>query len=186
MKGEAAARNRLGGLERRVLDQQPELLPKLWQVSTKVRQLLEEAHFDGLLKQSPREIRALLDAPHDPDPDGGAVIRGGLRAEAWEADPQFERDDGARFNFEITLLYPPNEANARRLVSYHCNIAFQDGRHPVMVRLDYVKLGGVESNATIPLRCHTHPGTPKMTVPSPVLSPLELLDVVLRHHLRES
>ena len=74
------------------------------------------------------------------------------------------------------------------LISYHCNLAFPEGQVPAFVRFDlneakFLTEAPRDAIAS-PLLCHSHPGHGHMTVPSLVMSPLEVLDVIFRGHLR--
>jgi hypothetical protein len=107
-----------------------------------------------------------------------------------EGNNQIERNDGARFNFTIQVGYPARLARRKEpeIISYHFNMAFREGHQPLFIRFDlneanFVK-GGVREAVHSPLLCHMHPGHGKMTVPSMVLSPQEVLDILLRGHLR--
>lgn len=184
MKGETAARQRLEALEARVSQLAVPMPSKYWQLRDEMRQMLENAHADGLLKQAVREIRPLYKTT-DPDPRGFVVINGGKRTETWDADDQFARDDDARFNFTVVARYA--RAADPELIAYHFNLAFPGSHTPGFVRFDCNEAHFADANrdaAQSPLRCHTHPGHSHMTVPSPILSPLEILDLILRHHLR--
>ena len=184
MKGEKAARARLEALEARVAEMTVPLPPKSWQLRDGMRQTLENAHTDRLLKQAVHDIKPLYTST-EPDPRGVMMITGGKRAETWDAADQFERDDGARFNFVVVARYLKDAAP--ELIAYHFNLAFPGIHAPAFVRFDCneAEFADVARNAArSPLRCHSHPGHAQMTVPSPVLSPLEILDLLLRHHLR--
>lgn len=125
-----------------------------------------------------------------PDEKGVATIAGGDRHEVWEGSNQIERDDGARFNFVVQVGYPMGlvSRKAPEIISYHFNLSFEDRRHPAFVRFDLNDAKFitevVRDAAYSPLLCHSHPGHGAMTVPSPVLSPQEVLDILLRGHLR--
>lgn len=184
MNGEDAARRRLEALEARIRLQAVPMPPSSWELRDEMRQTLENAHFAGLLTQTVRQIGALYKSTK-PDARGVMVITGGARAETWNVGDQFARDDDARFNFVVVARYA--KAATPELIAYHFNLAFPDNRVPAFVRFDCneAHFASADRNAArSPLQCHTHPGHPHMTVPSPVLSPMEILDVLLRSHLR--
>lgn len=184
MKGETAARQRLEALEARIVKPVVPMPPSYWQLRDEMRQTLENAHAEGLLKQAVHQIKPLYKII-GPDTRGVMVITGGKRAETWAADEQFARDDDARFNFAVVARYA--KAADPELIAYHFNLAFPVGHAPGFVRFDCNEAHFADASrdaSRSPLRCHTHPGHPDMTVPSPVLSPLEVLDLILRHHLR--
>jgi hypothetical protein len=91
----------------------------------------------------------------------------------------------ARFNFVVVARYAKHAAP--ELIAYHFNLAFPGIHVPAFVRFDCNEAhfaSAARNAARSPLQCHTHPGHAHMTVPSPVLSPMEILDIVLRNHLR--
>lgn len=184
MKGEVSARARLEALEARILVPVVPMPPTPWQLRDEMRQTLENAHAEGLLQQATHQIKLLYRCT-EPDARGVLVITGGKRAETWGADEQFARNDGARFNFVVVARYA--KATVPELIAYHFNLAFPDAHAPAFVRFDCNEAQFADASrnaARSPLRCHTHPGHAQMTVPSPVLSPLEVLDILLRQHLR--
>lgn len=185
MRGVESARQRLAALEKRLLVTIPQLPPYFWQLRENIRQVLENASQEGLLRQSMADIKKPLFSSMKPDNLGAAVISGGIRAETWAEGGQFERNDGARFNFSIVVSYPKKKDPT--LTAYHFNLAFAGIHSPIFVRFDLNegKFVTPERNTTqSPLLCHSHPGHGDMTVPSPVLSPEEILDIILREHLR--
>lgn len=184
MRGYDAARKRLLALEERIGGPAVPLPPTFWQLRDEMRQTLENAHSEGLLLQAPRQI-GLLYKVTPPDSRGTVLIDGGKRAEAWGAEDQLERNDRARFNFAVVVRY--SKGFAPELISYHFNLSFEAGHAPSFVRFDYNDAAFANASrdpVRSPLRCHSHPGHASMTVPSPVLSPVETLDILLRHHLR--
>lgn len=191
MNGHQAARDRLVALEQRISAIYPVLPPAFWELRQNIRRVLEQAHMDGCLKQPSKDIRPPLYQSKEPDGYGVAVITGGRRSETWADGGQFERDDGARFNFSIVVSYQESKPNeppkAPSLIAYHFNLAFPDNRVPAFVRFDLneAKFASESRDAArSPLLCHSHPGHSDMTVPSPILAPEEVLDVILRMHLR--
>ena len=76
----------------------------------------------------------------------------------------------------------------RLLPSHNLNLAFPNNQTPTFVRFDLNEAAfavtGTRSAARSPLLCHVHPGHGHKTMPSPILSPQEVLDLVLRGHLR--
>jgi hypothetical protein len=133
VKSETAARTRLEALEARVSGLVVPMPSKYWQLRDELRQMLENAHKHGLLKQAVREIKPLYKCIA-PDSHGVALINGGKRTEVWDAADQFARDDGARFNFSVVARYA--EAAAPELIAYHFNLAFPGTHAPGFVRFD--------------------------------------------------
>ena len=184
MKGEAAARQRLEALETRVSQLAVPMPSTYWKLRDEMRQMLENAYAEGLLKQAVHQIKLLYKST-EPDAHGVMMISGGKRTEIWDAGDQFARDDDARFNFTVVARYA--KAAAPELIAYHFNLAFPNTHAPSFVRFDCneAHFADASRNASMsPLRCHTHPGHSRMTVPSPFLSPVEILEIILRHHLR--
>ena len=184
MRGDDAARRRLEALEARIVQPTVPLPAKYWELRDEMRRTLENANTEGLLQQSMKQIKLLYKST-EPDALGVMVITGGKRAETWNVDDQFARDDDARFNFSVVCRYA--RGAQPELVAYHFNLAFPGAHAPAFVRFDCNEAHFADASrnaARSPLRCHTHPGHAQMTAPSPVLSPIEILDIILRQHLR--
>ena len=184
MKGDAAARERLELLETRIGQLVVPMPSAYWKLRDEMRQMLENAHAEGFLKQAVHQIRPLYKCT-EPDARGVIMISGGKRTERWDTAEQFARDDDARFNFTVVARYA--KAADPELIAYHFNLAFPGNHVPGFVRFDCNEAHFADAfrDASLsPLRCHVHPGHSRMTVPSPLLSPLEILDLILRHHLR--
>ena len=171
MKGETAARQRLEALETRISQLVVPMPSAYWKLRDEMRQMLENAHAEGLLKQAVHQIRPLYKST-EPDARGVIIISGGKHTEMWNADDQFARDDDARFNFAVVARYAKDAAP--ELIAYHFNLAFPASHAPGFVRFDCNEAHFADAfrNASLsPLRCHSHPGHSRMTVPSPLLSP---------------
>jgi hypothetical protein len=186
-KSDRDARQRLLDLEQRIRGAPPALPQYFFQLQMRIHQILEQACMSGRLKNNFRELTKPLYEYTKPDEKGVAVIDGGARAERWTATNQFRRDDGACFNFFVMVRYPPPTASPE-LIAYHFNLAFPDGRAPSFVRFDlneaeYAKPEERDALQS-PLLCHVHPGRSKMTIPTPLLAPWEILDLLLYEHLR--
>lgn len=190
--GDREARERLLALEQRIGRAAPALPPELWQLYTEIQQILERACKSGRLKNSIRELEKSLLSRTKPDRYGVTVIAGGLRTERWSEERQFVRDDQACFNFSVTVQYPSaGSTGDPELIAYHFNLAFPNASgqpSPAFVRFDlndaeFTK-GGVRDALRSPLLCHAHPGHGKMTIPTPVLAPQEILAIFLHEHLR--
>lgn len=189
--GDREARDRLLGLEQRIRRTAPDLPREHWKLQAEIHLILERACTSGRLKNSIRELKSLL-SHTKPDRYGAAVIAGGSRTERWSEERQFVRDDRACFNFSVTVQYPSaGSTGAPELIAYHFNLAFPNAPgqpSPAFVRLDlndaeFTK-GGVRDALRSPLLCHAHPGHGKMTIPTPVLAPQEILAIFLYEHLR--
>lgn len=70
------------------------------------------------------------------------------------------------------------------LIAYDFEIRFEQGNgQPRFVRFDLNFLG--HANQERGIRSHIHPGTDDFSAPSPLMSPLEVLHILL-HELRVS
>lgn len=79
--------------------------------------------------------------------------------------------------FHFTLTVAPRHGQQLDLVAYDFELVFPDGSHPLFIRFD---LNPPEHhNEDEGLRSHVHPGTDDFSAPSPLMSPLEILDVLL-------
>lgn len=195
-----AARRRLLALEARIAGSPPILPPYFSELQMEIRQLLDQACRSRRLTNNFRDLKPPLYSYTNPDQRGIAVIAGGSRAEFWTDSNQFRRDDKAHFNFILTVRYPPGGGAPAlpELIAYHFNVAFPDKgtpetqvavkQIPPFVRFDLNDAEYAKPVTRDPLRspllCHSHPGHPEMTVPSPILAPQEILDLVLHGHLR--
>lgn len=76
------------------------------------------------------------------------------------------------------VSYGPADA---RLLAYHFNLAWPD--RSGFLRFDWdASFNTAERDPmTSPPLCHAHLGGHNLIVPSPVMSPLEVLDLLLRH-----
>lgn len=185
MKGDQAACQRLEALERRISESLPALPDEFWQLREGIRTVLQLASQEKRLKQGLRELRAPLFSAVEPDDNGIGMILGGIRAETWHEGGQFERSDGARFNFAIIVHF--SKTDGLKLKAYHFNLSFYDTPSPAFVRFDLNESEFIAKDRAAnisPLICHSHPGHGKMTLPSPILSPEEILDIILHNHLR--
>lgn len=141
-----------------------------------IRKHLLDASDEGILASSVSDILALLrkDKDKKAHPKGEASILGGPTN--FKRDPQspaFERDDGARFDFAITVRWETCEL---KLLAYHFEIRFPEGS-PGFVRFDLNTPG--HPNEDLGIRSHIHPGHDDLQVPAPLMHPIEVLDVLV-------
>ena len=120
---------------------------------------------------------------HKLNPGAGAgalqTLRNTLGGLAGEFQPFFERFDGAWFDFALTAI--ADKTNPIRLDSYTFEIRLPlwsgqppDEQRPHFLRFD---LNSPEhDNTVIGKRCHMHIGSDFFSIPSPWMSPLEILD----------
>jgi hypothetical protein len=101
---------------------------------------------------------------------GAFCIFGGVKNQGRdESLPHFRRDDGAWFDFSITV----REAGGPvELLAYDFEIRLSPGMGASFLRFD---LNLPEhKNQRRELRCHLHPGSDDLLVPAPLMSPSEL------------
>lgn len=147
---------------------------------TALRKSLREASDDGLLATKVHEIFAYVKKTAPP-PDarglpGAVAIVGGEKNQHRSKDRKhFLRDDGAWFDFSITVARAPRGPLA--LLAYDFELRFPGPRPPAWIRID-LNLPGTDNDLD-GLRSHLHPGNDDLQAPAPLLSPLELLDQFL-------
>jgi len=102
-------------------------------------------------------------------------IFGGDKNQARVRDRRhFERPDGAWFDFAITL----SESKAGlELLAFDFEIRFSTDAAVPFIRFD-LNLAG-HANEAREMRCHVHPGSDEIQVPSPLMSPLEILELFI-------
>jgi hypothetical protein len=98
---------------------------------------------------------------------GAFCIFGGVKNQGRdESLPHFRRDDGAWFDFSITV----REAGGTvELLAYDFEIRLPPGMGASFLRFD-LNLPGHPNE----LRCHLHPGSDELLLPAPLMSPSEL------------
>jgi hypothetical protein len=178
-------------LQARILDASPQLeelsAEQLWR---DIKSALFSAYNDGLLDTPHPKIHEYVPKPIV---DGRKVmISGGLVAGKKpfkrEADHALiKRSDGAWLHFTLTLECgserKPRDKKVQALWAYDFELVFPDGHSPAFVRFDLNEPD--HPNEDRELRSHMHPGNDDLLLPAPVMSPEELLDVLIRR-LRNS
>jgi hypothetical protein len=165
-------------LQERILSQQPELPENARQLHRELCRTLIAAHNDKLLRTAPAQIYQLvkLDAPKSPE---CVIVGGSKNFKRNPGLPHFQRDDGAWFDFAITV--EENRRGALRLIGYNFEIRFPEGASPAFIRFDLNE--DDHDNEDRGMRCHLHPGNDDLQVPAPLMSPGEVLNILL-HGLR--
>ncbi len=142
-----------------------------------IRSYLFSASDQKLIRESQREIRALLKTYEMKDNRHGISI-GEVRN--FRRDPTFprltRRSDGAWFDFQLLLK---EEKGKAEVLAYDFEIRFPAGHHLGFLRID---LNPPESTTTSQgHRSHLHVSSDDdgMSVPTAVVSPFEALDVFL-------
>ena len=127
-----------------------------------------------MLATSPAEIPKFLRMTSRSD--GKIAIVGGKKDQSRERNlPRFTRSDGAWFHFTLTVSEQPKVP--LDLVAYDFEICFTEEPRPPFVRFDLNPPD--HHNEEEGLRSHVHLSTDDVSVPSMVMSPLEVLDVLL-------
>lgn len=98
--------------------------------------------------------------------------------------PHFERLDGGWFDFALTAF--SDKKSPLELIAYSFEIRLDacqwgerpsEERAPCFVRYDLNPHD--HANATVGARCHVHIGSEDFSMPSPWMSPLEILDLFI-------
>ncbi len=165
---------------------------RLWR---QIRKYLFHASDKGLIRESPESIRELLPRPVEPDygclntekstagPLHSIAVGSVRNFRRCMKLPHFTRYDGAWFDFQVLVQ---ERRGTLVLVAYdyeirlHPAIAPPESAHPY-TGPDFVRFDlnpPWHSNADDGLRAHLHLGSDDdgMVVPSPLLSPYEVLD----------
>ena len=173
---------RQAALQRR-LDVRPNLPGTFRELCSQVVNALRKGSDLGVLRDPPHRIFAQLkEAAPPPEVERGAqALVGGSKNFHRSLDlPHFTRDDGGWFDFAITAR---EQNGALELLAYNFELRFPVSPPglgqppPPFVRFDLNPPG--HSNADRGLRAHVHVGHDDLSVPAPILSPEEILDLLL-------
>jgi hypothetical protein len=139
----------------------------------RIRSYLIDASDNRRIRNSINDIYKLLRM--DGRADGyGLIACGGIDFHRDGGVPHLTRDDGARLTFSLTLVEAEGVA---ALVAYRVELAGIPSGAPPFLRFDFDSPGKPhEANG---LRSHLHPGSDLVRVPAPVMTPLEILDLLL-------
>lgn len=140
-----------------------------------LRKSLRDASDEGRLSTKPHEIFKLLKLSSTGKGET-AILGGEKNFQRTRDKAHFARADGAWFDFTITVAHAGRDKSLI-LVAYDFEIRFPEHVKPTFVRFDLNQPG--HDNETLGLRSHLHPGSDDLSVPSPLMSPLEILDVIL-------
>jgi hypothetical protein len=161
-------------LQARILSAAPMLPERPGDLFVQMRNALLSASHNDALATSPGEILRLL--KKTTESDGKVAIVGGEKDQSrTRKKAHFSRRDGAWFHFSLTVALPRN--GPLELIGYNFELCFPEGRQPVFVRFDLNPKD--HHNEDEGLRSHVHPGSDDFSAPSPLMSPLEILDVLL-------
>jgi len=169
------------GLQRRLLDSRPSFggvtVDDVWR---SIKRCLLEALGDDCLEATQHEIHQGV--PKPTQVDGKFKITGGLvdGNKPFKRLPELarlKRPDGAWLHFTLTLQCDKNK-RVEALWAYDFELVFPDGHSPAFVRFDLNEPD--HPNAAREVRSHMHPASDDLQLPAPVMTPEELLDVLLR------
>jgi hypothetical protein len=165
-------------LQERILGARPDMPDSAKALHRELRRALIAAHNEGLLRSSPAEIHKLVKL--EEPTSAYCVIAGGEKNFKRDPNrPHLERDDGAWFDFAITV--GQTRAMPLELIAYNFEIRFPDASAPAFIRFDLND--PTHDNEARGMRSHIHPGSDDLQVPSPLMSPDEVLSILL-HDLR--
>lgn len=169
-------------LQARILEATPELedisAEKLWR---DIKSALLSAYNEGLLDTPHPKIHEYVPKPIV---DGSKVmLSGGLvdGSKPFKRTPdqvRIKRSDGAWLHFTLTLECSRAGKKVEALWAYDFELVFPDGHSPAFVRFDLNEPD--HPNEVREIRSHMHPGNDDLLLPAPVMSPEELLDVLIR------
>lgn len=174
-------------LQERICSVPPRNLPTSPQaLFTQLRQLLVDACDDGLLLGGTRQV---WDTIRLHTSRNEFVINFGKQDVTrnqgrTKSHPHFERKDGAWFDFALTAR--ASHKQPIEIISYSFELRLDtvqwpsrpsEERVPAYVRFDLNP--GDHANANHGHRCHIHIGSEAFSIPSPLMSPLEILDLFI-------
>jgi hypothetical protein len=180
----------LGALQNHALARELALPATAAALGRELRNALIQASNTGALRSSPAEIFQLIQVLAEPPPmvaeqlrerkllrDAYCIVGGEKNQRRDPGLAHFVRDDGAWFDFSITV----RQRAALELLAYNFEIRFPSAMGSPFLRFD---LNLPEHrNEHRELRSHLHVGSDDLYVPAPMMSPAELLGL-LAHELR--
>jgi hypothetical protein len=165
---------RMLALQTRILAMRVPMPDRPSDLLVQMRNVLLAASNEEVLFTSPLEVPKPLKMSRQSD--GKVSIVGGTKDQSRARDlPRFKRRDGAWFHFTLTVAEQPKLP--LELVAYDFELCFTEDPATPFVRFDLNP--PAHHNEEEGLRSHVHLSTDDFSVPSMVLSPLEVLDVLL-------
>jgi hypothetical protein len=149
----------------------PERAGDLWK---EIRGLLVDWSNRGLLRDPAMDIYRLVKPSPASDGVAALTICEPINFRRDPAQPHFTRYDGAWFDFHVTVREVRNRP--LELIAYGFELRFPHvaGAHgPAWIRFDLNPSG--HDNDLRGVRAHLHPSSDDWSLPSPVLSPTEML-----------
>lgn len=132
-----------------------------------IRTALWKASDERAIVNAPQEVFRLLKSKKDAK---AIVIDGGT-----EAEPFVRTSDAAEFNFGVTLTI--DEGGGVTLLAYRFHLKYRQGCSPPYVRMDLNPT--THEDALREPRAHVHAGADDVRIPTPLMHPMELLDLVI-------
>lgn len=164
-------------VQRRILESAPTLeagSPK--DVLRQIRRALKDALDRDLLKIPEASIYQHVRLECANEGEREFVITGGIKD--FRRSPESARlirEDLAWLHFTITVRHYARDR--LEVLSYDFELVFPDGHAPPFVRFDLNPPG--HRNEARELRSHVHPGNDELQLPAPVMTPTELLELLL-------
>jgi hypothetical protein len=164
------------------IERLPDVMPeRAKDLFVQLRGYLIRCSVEGAIRDSQSEVRSRLRHYEEKGQQVVAVCDAPTQPKNFRRDRAlafFTRADGAWFDFGFTVT----ERGGRplELHSYGGEVRFDGSTVPMpppWIRFDLNPLG--TSNDDRAQRSHLHPGTDDWSVPSPILSPIELLDLLV-------
>lgn len=175
MGAEEGYEKRARTLQTRICSLVPPSAATAEELFAELRKSLFAAFDNGKLRTKPHEIFKLLKKSRDSK--GAMEIVGGEKNfNRTLNNAHFMRADGAWFDFNITVARA-SDGRSLALLAYDFEIRFPEHVSPAFIRFDLNPPG--HDNEAVGLRSHLHPGSDDLSVPSPLMSSLEVLDVFL-------
>ena len=171
------AHKRAVALGRRICDAELVLPPSAQELWQSLKNALLGAARNERVVTPAFKIGELIKLQRGSQPDRGrtfAVLGGRKDFKRQDDDGWFRRDDGALFNFTITVI---ERRPALELVAYDFELRPPPGMVPTFVRFDLN--APLHANEEAGLRCHVHPGHDDLAAPSALMTPLELLELFI-------
>jgi hypothetical protein len=155
----------------------------------KLRALLLAAHSTGELASPPRDVHASVTIIGEPPPSlgdklkalnmhqGACCIEGGDPSRPRDpAGSHLRRSDGAWFDFSITVR---ERGSQLEMLTYRFEIRFPPGMGAPFMRFDHNLPEAIPGKPANEPRSHLHPGHDDLRVPTPQMSPEEVMRILL-------
>lgn len=156
-------------------DDRPPMPETVRELHREMRDALRSWSDDGLLANEPADAFRFINRSSTAD---GAVVLEvcGVNFERDPTQRHFRRDDGAWFDFRMTVR--ERRGRPLELLAYGFEIRFQPQHGgPAWIRFDLNPPG--HDNDARGIRSHMHPATDDWSVPAPSLSPIEVLHLLV-------